>query len=206
MMNERVCNRIRQVLKETRGLSQKGLADCMGINAAAVNRMLYGQRNIKIDEIPIIENYIGEKLDIYSSEPSAINRSIPRAIAGVLGGKKSAEAMPELVPVYNEENETVDWAARHPAQAGINRAYALYVSSDAMEPRYFYGELVYIHPGRLPEMNKDCLLETQAGKKLIRRFLRQSEDKVYVAQLNPPKEQVFALSEVKAIYSVVGRN
>jgi phage repressor protein C with HTH and peptisase S24 domain len=43
------------------------------------------------------------------------------------------------------------------------------------------------------------------GDAYIKRFLRQSEDKVRVAQFNPPEEKDIPKDEIKMIYAVVGR-
>ena len=51
---------IKSVIDTTQGLTQKGLAKAMGLNPAAVNRMLHGARAIKVDEVPVIEEYLGQ--------------------------------------------------------------------------------------------------------------------------------------------------
>src|SRR5687768_17180277 len=56
--------KIRQIMESKPGLTQKGLAQRMGVNPAAVNRMLYGRRNIMAEEIPVIESYLGTSLDV----------------------------------------------------------------------------------------------------------------------------------------------
>jgi len=206
VMNEKIYNRIRKILKNAPGLTQKGLAESMGLNPAAVNRMLYGRRNINVEEIPIIENYLGKKLNIYSDDKTDIKYDVPRSIVGFLREEDEKHSAPEVVPVYNEIYETVDWAIRHPAQIGIKSAFAIYIFSDDMQPRYFYGELVYIHPGKIPEMNRDCLIEFKDGRRLIRKFLNQNENNIYVEKYNPQTADVLDRSEIKAVYSIIGRN
>ena len=63
-MNHRIYEKIREILETTPGLTQKGLAERMGLNPAAVNRMLYGRRNIMAEEIPMIEDYLGVRLEL----------------------------------------------------------------------------------------------------------------------------------------------
>lgn len=58
----KIYEKIREKIETTPGLTQRGLAEKMGLNPAAVNRMLYGRRNILIDELPIIEHYLGMRL------------------------------------------------------------------------------------------------------------------------------------------------
>lgn len=223
-MTQRIHDKIRQILENTRGLTQKGLAEHMGMNPAAVNRMLHGTRNIKAEEIPLIEEYLGTRLELSApanADYSQDNRAqVLRKLSDIPLQPlhpSGAAAAPEMVPVYGyaagslqkglnlSNGEIVDWVTRHPAQIGINNAFAVYVFADSMEPRYFRGELVYVHPGRPPEVNRDCIIEMKNGDAYIKRFLRQSEDKIRVAQLNPPEEKEIAKADIKAIYAVVGR-
>ncbi|MFH1159223.1 MAG: helix-turn-helix domain-containing protein [Pseudomonadota bacterium] len=225
-MTHRIHDRIREILETTDGLTQKGLAERMGLNPAAVNRMLYGRRNIMAEEIPMIEDYLGVRLDLSATAASAnieyrqeqgappVRRgfsdapAVPWSSSPEVGSKVPvygiAAGEPQKGPVFSAGN-VVDWVPRHPAQSGIGSAFAIYVFSDTMEPRYFQGELVYIHPGRPPEMNRDCAIEMKNGDILIRRFLRRNEDKIRVAQFNPPEEKDIPRDEIKAVYAVVGR-
>lgn len=220
-MQRRLYNRIRKILETAPGLTQKGLAERMGLNPAAVNRMLYGRRNIMADEIPLIEDYLGVKLDLSAPDEDIEytqheTRAARRGFSDVPAQPLPADTA-AMVPVYGyaagslqkglnlANGDIVDWVARHPAQFGISNAFAIYASSDSMEPRYFRGELVYIHPGRPPEAGRDCVIELKSGDAYIKRFLRQTEDKIRVAQLNPPQEADISRDEIKAIYAVVGR-
>ena len=227
-MTQRIHDKIRQILETTRGLTQKGLAEHMGLNPAAVNRMLHGQRNIMAEEIPLIEEYIGTRLDLSQSAPAANYSQDNRAqtlrklsdvpLQSFQGSAASPESVTQqMVPVYGyaagslqkglnlSNGDVVDWVTRHPAQVGTGNAFAVYVFSDSMEPRYFRGELVYIHPGRPPEMNRDCIIEMNNGDAYIKRYLRQTDEKIRVAQFNPPEEKEILKADIKAIYAVVGR-
>ncbi len=66
-MSTRLHEKIRILLETTPGLTQRGLADVMGLDPAAVNRMLYGRRGIQAEEIPVIEAYLGQALDLAPS-------------------------------------------------------------------------------------------------------------------------------------------
>jgi hypothetical protein len=178
----------------------------MGLNPAAVNRMLHGQRNIMAEEIPIIEDYLGVKLALGPGQARA-----PRGF-GEAGRQEHFAppdaAQPPLVPVYKTGaalGEAVDWVPRHPAQFGIQGAFAVYVFSDEMEPRYFRGEIAYIHPGRPPEAGRDCLIALKEGGTIVRRLIREDKAKIRVAQYAPKSERDIARKDIKAVYLVVGR-
>jgi phage repressor protein C with HTH and peptisase S24 domain len=211
----RIWEVIRHIIETKPGLTQRGLAERMGLNPAAVNRMLYGQRKIMAEEIPIIEDYIGEKLDLHY--PQERQGSAKRGFNEAPGKEPGADR----VPVYGyaagsgelggkgglnlANGEVIDWVARHPAQIGIGNAFAVYIVSDSMEPRYFRGELVYVHPGRPPDANRDCVIEMQNGDAFIKRLLRHGGDRIRVQQYNPAEEKEIMLSNIKAIYPVIGR-
>ena len=202
-MSDRIYDEIRQILQSKPGLTQKGLAERMGLNPAAVNRMLYGRRSIKADEIPIIEKYLNAKLDI-SSAFSRDNVSVTDMVANILRQKQEPYA-PQRVPVYDNDENVVDWVQRHPEQFGADNAFAVYVSSEDMEPRYFYGELAYVHKGRVPKVNSDCLVEMKDGSRYIRRLLDHNKEKYSFLQFNPHKKHDLDKSMIKAVYAIIGR-
>lgn len=215
-MTARLHDKIRHYLDTLPGLTQKGLAERMGVNPAAVNRMLHGRRNIMADELPIIEDYLGVRLDPrggaeeYSQSPS----TGPRGFSDV---RRDIEGSPELlpdalhalppVPVFGGKRGSaiVDWVARHPHQLAVREAYALYVESDDMQPRYYRGEIVYVHPSRPPMTGSDCVIETVKGEVLLRRLVQKTADRLTVQQLQPQKLVEMKTGDIAAIYSIVGR-
>lgn len=177
----RIHDRLRQILETTPGLTQRGLAERMGLNPAAVNRMLYGRRNIMAEEISIIENYIGQKLDVHT--PSL-------AFAAPRRGLSDVPQQQSPVP---------------PAMAAAPGVFALYVFSDDMAPRYFKGELVQVNPALPPEEGRDCFIEKKNGTVLLRRLIALGEDKARVMQFNPAGEKDVLRRDIKSIYPVIAR-
>lgn len=216
LMNMRLHEKIRHYLESTPGLTQRGLAERMGVNPAAVNRMLYGRRNIMADELPIIEEYIGVALDLGRPQPVGEYRQDSRPGARGFSDIRRAElegrepggfSLPPPVPVYRNRrtDDVIDWAVRHPHQFAVRDAYALYVDVEDMQPRYFRGELVYVHPAKPVMTGSDCVLEHGDGRVLLRRLVQKSADKIVVQQFNPARLEEFAASDVRALYSIVGR-
>jgi phage repressor protein C with HTH and peptisase S24 domain len=159
-----------------------------------------------------------------SFEMSAAPASRPRGFAEAPGAAPVQHMQQQTVPVYGyaagakdigldgrdaglnlDNGGIIDWVTRHPAQMGIRDAFAIYVFSDSMEPRYYRGELVYIHPGRPAEPNRDCVIEMKNGDAYIKRLVRVTPDKIRVAQYNPPQERDVPRRDIKAIYAVIGR-
>ena len=215
----RMHEKIRQIIETTPGLTQKGLAEQMGLNPAAINRMLYGRRHIMAEEVPVIEGYLGIKLSedptniVYHQENSAPPRGFADqpATAFEVPTKSWGDMM---VPVFGakdggklnlSEKTIVDWAPRHPGQIGLSDAFAVYATASDMEPRYMPGELVYIHPGRIPEKDKDCIIIMKNGDAFIRRYGGQTDRTVRLATLNPKKEGTLARDDIRSLYLVIGR-
>lgn len=214
-MSIRLHDKIRMILEATPHKTQRGLAQRMGLNPAAVNRMLHGARKIMAEEIPVIESYLGVKLTPLEDDVEYLQN--PHH------GKKGFSDVPSVqafagesalarVPVYGlplktdgEEKNIIDWVPRHPAQFGVRDAFALYVVSDDMEPRYFRGELVYVHPHRPPTAAKDCVLVQKNGETIIRRIVSSSLGLLKAEQFNPKHQKDIAENDIVAAYAVVGR-
>ncbi len=193
----RLHEKIRDILDNNPQLTQRGLAAVMGLDPAAVNRMLHGRRGIMAEEIPMIEAYLGQKLDFVSS-------GAPAAAA-----TPAVPALPDSmapIPVRSLQGDaTIDWTARHPAQAGIADAFAIYVGDDSMAPRYLRGETVYVHPHRPPRAPQDMVLQSVSGAMTLCRLAAQSGDRLHLQFFNPPREEILAQSSLRAVYAVVGR-
>jgi phage repressor protein C with HTH and peptisase S24 domain len=106
--------------------------------------------------------------------------------------------------------EIVDYVSRPPHLAGATQAYAVYVVGSSMEPRYYAGELVHIHPGK-PVTNGAFVLvqvrpenEGEAPRAFMKRLLRRTATKITLEQFNPPKEIEIKAAEVISIHRIVG--
>lgn len=191
---------IRDTIKTTPGLTQKGLAEAVGMNPATVNRMLYGRRHIRAEEVPLIENYLGATYAMSAEKDEG-------------GGFAAATALPlpqqqHLIPVYHGGDGgdgIVDWVERHPMQKSCKDAYAVYVASGAYEPRYYSGELVYIHPGKPPAMGQDCLVRYADGTEALYRYMGQSAQDVTLSGFQNGALRVFPHTDIRALAAVVGR-
>ena len=152
---------IKSVIDSTPGLTQKGLAEAMDVNPAAVNRMLYGARKIKVDEMPAIEAYLGQSFKSASYTSREATGNIPPSSqmqeiygAGQIPGFRERPGAPyradafnwaeTLLPVYGyavgglktglnlKKGEIVDWVVRHPALNGIRDAFAIYIRNSEL--------------------------------------------------------------------------
>lgn len=195
---------IRDTIKTTPGLTQKGLAEAVGMNPATVNRMLYGRRHIRAEEVPLIENYLGAKY----GAPEESEETAAQTRAGGFAASVAPMSPQNLIPVYHGatgEGGAVDWVERHPMQKSCKDAYAFYVVSGSYEPRYYSGELVYIHPGKPPAMAQDCLVRRADGTESLYRYMGQSAQEVMLSDLQNGAAVTVPRAELRALSAVVGR-
>jgi len=106
--------------------------------------------------------------------------------------------------------EIVDYVSRPPHLAGATQAYAVYVVGSSMEPRYYAGELVHIHPGKPVTTGSFVLVqvrpesEGEAPRAFMKRLIRRTATKVTFEQFNPPKEIDIKTSDILSMHRIVG--
>lgn len=135
-----------------------------------------------------------------------------------LGG---AVSLTKKIPVYGQAmggrygefvlngNKVADILA--PASLdGVPDAYAVYVSGDSMEPRYFAGEAAFIHPG-LPVRKGDFVLAQiltdeqgdSAPIAYVKRFVGMDDKRLRLEQLNPKKVLEFSRKRVVSVHLIL---
>jgi phage repressor protein C with HTH and peptisase S24 domain len=109
--------------------------------------------------------------------------------------------------LLNEGNRLTDIVAPH-ALASVSGAYAVTVSGESMEPRYFDGEVVFVHPRRRPVRGDFVVAQIHNpndGPPLafVKRLVRNSEAGLVLEQYNPPKELRFEHRSVVSVHYIV---
>lgn len=189
------------------GKSQRGLAQALGVDPAAVNRLLKGERQLKASEI--------DRAQIYLDEPSGLKGlKVPTETAQQYGTEDRlkvlgmAECGEDGHSLWN--GEVVDTVPRPPNLAGAAQAYAVYATGGSMAPRYLAGELVYIHPGRPPTPGCFVLVQMRnpdegaPPRAFLKRLVKRSGAKVVLEQYDPPKTFNLATDEIISMHRVVG--
>ena len=87
-------------------------------------------------------------------------------------------------------------------------AYAVYVSGDSMEPRYFDGEIVYVNPAKRVRRGDFVVAQIQPGEHAprlayVKRFLRWNAHELVLSQYNPEKELRFEAGHVVSVHLAV---
>lgn len=106
-------------------------------------------------------------------------------------------------------DEIVDWAPTPSQLFGVEDGYGVYVHGTSMEPRYFQGELLYLHPHKPITKRDFCVI--QIGKEstvpegaYIKKFISFDNGILKVGQYNPPLVLEFPENEIVSIHLVVG--
>ena len=106
--------------------------------------------------------------------------------------------------------DIVDYVSRPPPLAGATRAYAVYVVGSSMEPRYYAGELVYIHPDKPVTTGSFVLVQIRpeidgdVPRAIMKRLVRRTANKVTLEQFNPAKEIDIKASDIMSLHRIVG--
>lgn len=106
--------------------------------------------------------------------------------------------------------EIVDHIQRPPSLENAPHGYAVYVVGSSMEPRYFPGEAVYVHPGRPVTVGCFVLVQLrpkgpgEAPPALIKRLAKKTGIKYVLEQFNPHETFDIPIGDVVSIHKIVG--
>jgi peptidase S24-like protein len=95
-----------------------------------------------------------------------------------------------------------------PKLVTVPDAYAVYVVGDSMEPRYFAGEALFVHP-RLPVRQGDFVVaqiaaeEGEPPEAYVKRFLSQDAKQLKLEQFNPKKIMKFPAGKVVSLHRII---
>jgi transcriptional regulator with XRE-family HTH domain len=99
--------------------------------------------------------------------------------------------------------------AAPPQLENVAGAQAVYVRGRSMEPRYYQGELVYLHPHRPPNPGDFVLVSIKepnfrAHIGYIRQYLGEDLVHLHLGSLNPKKTHLVARDELVSMATIVG--
>lgn len=173
------------------GYSQAGLARALGKDAAAVNRMLKGERQIKANELPVITGYLK------TAPPGNPEDGYAQPIRPVHAGERadvpvwaSAEAGSDGAILLT--SEPIDYIRRSERMQGVKNPFAFYVIGSSMSPAIEHGDQVVVNPTIPVRPGTDCVFVHDDGngtmRALVKRLLKTAADHWRVRQYNPPRD------------------
>jgi phage repressor protein C with HTH and peptisase S24 domain len=104
---------------------------------------------------------------------------------------------------FLSNGDVLAYAERPPALRNVRHAYALVMRGTSMEPRYFEGELLCIHPHRQVHRDNFVHIEMHDGRSYVKQFLRRDNDWVWLRQLNPEATVQFRTEDIRHIRRII---
>ena len=200
--------------------TQRGLARALDLDPSAVSRLLRGQRRLRAEEMRRVASYLGmgppdlggEPVTKAASPTNAQQETVELPATADPEGSRVSQGLspgelPRDVPVHGIavggsdgtfllNGEVVDFVRRPPGVANAASVFAVYVSGDSMSPRYDPGDLVFLHPHRPAVAGCDVVVEMhgesegEPGVCMIKRLLQIAPNRLYLAQFNPPRDDI----------------
>lgn len=211
-------------------LTQNALARMLGVDQSTLGHWERGRGSPGREHVRKLEVILGVTADwiTYGREPGPVASS-SRLEIGVVNPppRPTLEAMvdfskaiptedgPRDLPVFGsvkggfdgseiDYHDPVEWIQRPPALMNVNKACACYVINDSMEPRYFEGEMVLVHPSKPVRAGDFVVVEISGHRGMVKRFRRKTDTFVELEQYNPPEVVKLPRSEVVGIHLIIG--
>jgi len=208
---------IRSTLSE-RQLNMSNVSKKLGKNHAYLHQFL--DRGIPARLPELVREQLAKILEVPEAQlrgggpnagvsgPARVGRALSQAASDkipVLGLGKA-----ESAGLFPWSGEIIDYVSRPPQLVGATQAYGVYVDGSTMEPRYYAGELIYVHPGKPITLGAFVLVhvrpesEGEQPRAFMKRLVRRTANKVTFEHFNPPKEVDFKASEILSMHKIVG--
>jgi phage repressor protein C with HTH and peptisase S24 domain len=197
------------------GKTQRGLAAALGVDASAISRLLAGTRQLKAAEIEAVTRYLDEGVQPGASVPAGFSAAplnyAPAPVAGPRDLPVVGTAVAGADGMFLMNGQIHDYIERPPSLQGVAGAYAVYVADRSMEPRYFAGETLHVHPGRpIPQGDNSFVVvqlkpevEGEAPKALVKQFIRRTATRLMLRQYNPPADLEFDTDAVASVHLII---
>lgn len=212
-----------------RAKTKRALAKTIGAHPARVTELIAGKRRVVATEAKKIAEFLGlpfedvvKRLD---HGPPETPSKPPAEISLIPSGPTPPfSAYPRDVPIVGaaaanigrgsfhlNEGETIGFAPRPPGIADARNVYTVYVEGDSMEPRFFSGELIYVHPDRPPAPGCYVVVQQKISdhdppEASVKRLIRRTASKLVLEQHNPKATIELALDRVVSLHRVLTTN
>ena len=119
-----------------------------------------------------------------------------------------AECGPDGWSMWN--GDVIDTVPTPSGLAGAPGAYAVYAVGSSMEPRYYEGELIFIHPGKPVTAGSFVLVqirpehEGDTPRAMVKRLVKRTASKTVLEQFNPAKKFDIRNDDIVSLHRVVG--
>ena len=87
---------------------------------------------------------------------------------------------------------------------GVRDAYAIYMTGEALSPRYEAGWLLHVHPFKPPTRGRDVVVYKRDHEVLIKQFVGWNDNALLLRQLNPEESLRIPRGDIVACHLIVG--
>jgi len=218
---------IGEILKRYRlaaKLTQKKVADALGVNRVSVTQWENGSAKPSIERLAELAKLFGVSTDaLLTGTP--LNTVIPTAnikndVRPADVGLPPRQYMPQDVPVmgtaacnadhgsFKLDSSIIDYVRRPPGLLTTKDVYALYVEGDSMEPRFTAGDLVFVHPRKPVRIGDSVVVqiaksENEPIEAMIAVLSKRTSHEVFLQKYNPNKIIHFDNKNIVAIHKIL---
>lgn len=191
-------------------LTQAQLAELLGKDQSTVGHWERGRSKPDVEDIQAIETHMGIRFDwLTTGRP-------PRLIKNMdLRQAESVDLGPANLPVFTSARGSFDGSEidylnpigmthRPPQLSGLPKAAAILVAGESMEPRYYAGETLLVHPTDPPRRGDYVVVELADHRAIVKRLIRLAAEYVEVEQLNPAATMKLQRKQVVGLYKIIG--
>lgn len=218
---------IGEILKRYRRaahLTQKNVADALGVNRVSVTQWENGSAKPNIERLGELAKLFGVPIDaLLTGTP--LNTVIPTAnikndVIPADVGLPPRQYMPQDVPVmgtaacnadhgsFKLDASIIDYVRRPPGLLSTKDVYALYVEGDSMEPRFTAGDLVFVHPRKPVRIGDSVVVqiaksENEPIEAMIAVLSKRTSHEVFLQKYNPNQIIHFDNKNIVAIHKIL---
>jgi transcriptional regulator with XRE-family HTH domain len=189
-------------------MTQLDLAKALDVSQSAVAQWESGRSFPSEDVLPNLGKLL--EIDLSTDEDRrkpgsrGFQAALQRPLLPIVG--RPVRDDPELVLLDGRE---YGQTPAPPQLEAISGGTAVYARGHAMEPRYFPGELVYLHPKKAPNPGDFVFVTFQAPDfaspvGYIRQFLGGDDTHVRLRTLNPRNDQMLSREILIGLETIVG--
>ncbi len=117
---------------------------------------------------------------------------------------------PQSQGFYIDTEKTNDYIHRPPHLIHNSSAFAIYVQSSIMEPKFEPGDLLVIDPHRPPQPYDYVIVEQEdqhgQTQNFVRRYIRTVADEVILQQFTPWEEHRLKKDQIKSLMRIFSQN
>lgn len=225
---ESIANRMRK-LRERTDLSIDQMAKEMGYASASSIQRYFDAGKLKTgylkrDFVAKVEKVLLGKGNPPITRPEIWELAGPEFNFGTLDQANAVIVSQNVtsehkIPVYGSAVGGVDGefamnggilyeVAAPPALTNVSGAYAVQITGESMEPRYFDGEIVFVNPHKRVVKGDFVIVQILASNDdepplaFVKRFVRHNAVELVLEQYNPAKELRFPHDRVKSVHFI----